>query len=436
LDDGPWPIAAALAEARTPGRWSLHFLNGSFPWQAALAGFEALAGLALALGWRTRVATVLAWVLTISAQSRNGLVLGGGSAVLRLLLFWGMWLPLGARWSLDARRRSPTDGSAPEAAFSMATAALLIQIALIYGFNALHKTGAAWHARGDAIAMTLQCEIYTRHAGRELLAWPGLLHVMTRFVYWMEAVVPLLIFLPWGTALIRTAAVFLFVTFHTGLAVTMNIGTFPYVCIVAWLALIPSEAWDRWRPRQAGLQRARLLPNALAATALIYVLCWNLRFWWPRLIPRPLVSIGTALRLDQRWRMFSPNPWNTEGWIVVVGTDGSGRETNLITGESPVNWRRPPDLGELAPDTAWRKFAISIAREGRGERRSRWYVEWLARKWQQSHPGAPPFVRLELYYLSQSIYDHQAVPDNYLIYEDPPSDLGKEAAPLSDSSPL
>ena len=62
-DEGVWPVTVAWAEDWAPGMWSLHLLNGSFGWQAALWIAEALAGLALLLGWRTRTVAVLAWVL-------------------------------------------------------------------------------------------------------------------------------------------------------------------------------------------------------------------------------------------------------------------------------------------------------------------------------------------------------------------------------------
>jgi hypothetical protein len=431
-DDGPWPAAAALADHVPAGQWSLHFLTGTLAGQAAFAGLEAAAGFALLLGWRTRSANVVAWLLTISVQSRNPLVLGGGSAVFRMLLFWALWLPLGERWSLDARRRQALQ--APTV-LSAASAALLLQIAAIYIFNALHKSGAAWHSRGDAIAMAMHCETYAGSAGRALLAWPGLLTPLTHTVYWLEALGPLLIFVPWGKARLRAASVALFLAFHAGLAVTMNLGAFPYVCMVAWLSILPFEFWERWRPVEPSSRRSPAWSDALAAAAFAYVLCWNLRAWFPAILPEPLPAVGQALRIDQRWGMFAPEPWKIEGWVVVVGTDREGRETNLLTGQSPVIWKRPEKLGEVFSSADWRKFTMNVVHAGRSER-ARWYAQWLAREWQRVHPEAPPFVRLEVYYLSYPIYDHRGVPDNYLVWDDPPSEPEKPAMSPTESPQL
>src|SRR5262245_4341584 len=54
---------------------SVHLLDGSLPFQAALCYFEALVGLALLVGWQTRSATILAWFLTISLHARNPLII-------------------------------------------------------------------------------------------------------------------------------------------------------------------------------------------------------------------------------------------------------------------------------------------------------------------------------------------------------------------------
>ena len=63
-------------------------------------------------------------------------MLNSGPALSALFLFWGMMLPLGARWPLDARKRgAPAAG----AVLTAAGAALLGQVALVYFFAAAYK---------------------------------------------------------------------------------------------------------------------------------------------------------------------------------------------------------------------------------------------------------------------------------------------------------
>ncbi len=432
-DEGVWPAAVAWAEGYAPGTWSLNLLDSSLGWQAGLAVAEAAAGLALLLGWRTRIVTVLAWVLVASMHLRDVMVVSGGSHLLRQYLFWGMWLPLGARWSLDARRRPSPPG---EAVLSMASAALLLQIALVYVANAIYKSDPAWRTTGDAVFMALSQESYTRPLGRALLAWPDLLRVLTHATFALEALGPWLAFIPWRTARWRLLSAALFISFHAGLAVTMTLGLFPFLSITGWLVFLPGALWQRFSPSSSSTPSSRALGdeegdsrpavtcgnrflqaapavNLIVAACFALVVCWNLRPGFPAL--KRLDPLGRLLRFEQRWMMFAPKPRQVDTWWVVVGTDAGGIETNLWTGESPVNWRRPPDFDAFFPNDTWKLYLHNL-RSGSAQR-PRLFAEWLARRWQAQHPGAAPFTKLEIYQLEESIYRRGAEPDNYLIYD-------------------
>ncbi len=93
----------ALARASSDSVLSLHLISGDLAVQGGLFVVAALAALALTAGWRTRTMAVLSWVLLVSLQHRNWLLQNVGDRVLVLILFWALFLPLGARWSLDAR---------------------------------------------------------------------------------------------------------------------------------------------------------------------------------------------------------------------------------------------------------------------------------------------------------------------------------------------
>ena len=109
-DAGVLPLSVLLRQQWNNGWWSLHALSGDAGLQWLLFGLAAVFAVQLVLGWRTRVAHVASWVLLASAQARNPLVLQGGDDLLRLVTFWSMFLPLGATWSLDARREGRRDG--------------------------------------------------------------------------------------------------------------------------------------------------------------------------------------------------------------------------------------------------------------------------------------------------------------------------------------
>jgi hypothetical protein len=99
-DEGVWPRGVADA----PWHFSLYRLGG-LGTASVLHAVAALCALLLLAGWRTRLATAASWLLLVSLQVANPLLTNNGDILLRMLLLWGMFLPLGARWSLDARRR-------------------------------------------------------------------------------------------------------------------------------------------------------------------------------------------------------------------------------------------------------------------------------------------------------------------------------------------
>ena len=84
--------------------WSLHTLTGSVAGQTVLFACAAACAVALILGYRTRLALVLSWLLLASLHARNPILQYGGDHLLRMLLFWSLFLPLGCYWSIDRLR--------------------------------------------------------------------------------------------------------------------------------------------------------------------------------------------------------------------------------------------------------------------------------------------------------------------------------------------
>jgi len=80
-------------------RWSLYWLSQHDAWPAILFIIAGLAALALLAGMRTRLATLVSFVLLLSLHNRAPILLQGGDILLLLLLFWALFLPWGERWS-------------------------------------------------------------------------------------------------------------------------------------------------------------------------------------------------------------------------------------------------------------------------------------------------------------------------------------------------
>ena len=203
-DQGVFSRAALIAdEAAQPasGRaaWSVHLLAGDVWTQIALFLFAGWFAGWLLIGYRTRLATVACYVLTVSLQNRNPLVTDAGDIVLKCLLFWSMFLPLGAAASVDRRLAPRGEGDVPPRRFaSLATAALLLQVAMIYWCTAAEKHSEIWHPRYTALFYTFSIDIFATPLGHGLLRYPDLLRWLTASAYLLEWLGPLFALLTLG----------------------------------------------------------------------------------------------------------------------------------------------------------------------------------------------------------------------------------------------
>ncbi len=232
------------------GSWetSLHLLNGRWQIQALMFALSFVFALMLLIGYRTRLATFFSWLLLVSVQLRNPMVLQGGDILFRMVLFWGLFLPLGACYSVDSALASnPPPGN--KNIFSMGTMAFIFQIAFLYWFTAAIKMSGAskvvWWDQGMAVYNTLSIDQFARPLGQYLLGFPKLLKVFNYATILNEMFGSFLFFMPVWTAGFRILGVFNFILMHVCFALCMVVGPFSYIGSIAVLPLIPGVFWDK-----------------------------------------------------------------------------------------------------------------------------------------------------------------------------------------------
>jgi hypothetical protein len=265
-DSGILPRTVLVEQVLSPWAFSLHLMNGAEAFQALLFGVAALAALGMLVGYRTRLMTFFVWLLILSIQLRNPLINGAESPLLRMLLFWGMLLPLGAYWSVD-RVRSALPRPSPQF-LSLATFGLFLQIAFVYWFTAALKSGPEWRTDYTALYYALSLDQLATPIGQLLLDFPSLLQVLTFGTFLLEALGPLLLFCPFFTGPVRTGAALAFMGLHFGIWLTMDIGIFPWISALCMVCFFPTWFWDRASTLRSALLRrvepARRLQHATA----------------------------------------------------------------------------------------------------------------------------------------------------------------------------
>ncbi|MEZ4814507.1 MAG: HTTM domain-containing protein [Bdellovibrionota bacterium] len=134
----------------------LHCLSSSYDWTIALFIAHAVFGLMLMIGWKTRFSILASWLLTVSVQFRNPLVIDGGDVLLRCYLLWMLVLPVSERFSIDSRKnKNPSTNN-----LSYFNLALPLQCFLLYFMSALFKTGADWWPLGTATGYALSLDAF------------------------------------------------------------------------------------------------------------------------------------------------------------------------------------------------------------------------------------------------------------------------------------
>ncbi len=243
-DKGLIPRAALYEKFANSWQLSLHLMSGSTEVEALLFVIGGILALMLLAGYQTRSASFWTWLLFTSLNARNPYVVHGGDSLLNMLLFWGIFAPWGARYSVDSAL-NPTLTTLPKRVFSVGTVALLLQMPLVYFFGGVLKNGLEWRHDFTAILYSLKAPDYALPLGVWMTSYPGWLKVLTASTLVLEMAGALLLFCPFRTKTVRFFVILAFFFLQLGLALTLRLGLFPVVSVAALLPFVPGSFWDR-----------------------------------------------------------------------------------------------------------------------------------------------------------------------------------------------
>jgi hypothetical protein len=229
---------------RQPGDASYWGVFGLFTSdRALLIGWAVLlvASLALTIGWHSRVAALVVFVLIMSFQHRDPWVWNSGDVVVRIEALVLALSPCGAALSLDQARRGETFWSAQQRP-QWAVRLLQVQMSLIYVASALSKiTGTAW-PHGTAVSYALRLPDLVLLTPPDWVTNSALLmNAATWGTLALELCLGLLV---WNRRL-RAWVLAVGVVMHTVIMATIAVGFFTLAMFVLYLAFIPPETVQR-----------------------------------------------------------------------------------------------------------------------------------------------------------------------------------------------
>jgi hypothetical protein len=261
---------------------------------------------AFAIGYRTRLANFIVYVLNTFVFMQDFFILSGAELLAHLLLLWCLFLPLDRYWAVDgALDPRPRDRPYPLLPFL----ALRLQITSVYVFAALFKLTMSSWLDGSAVSWSLQDNVFGgRATGLYLVDHsPMLLSVLTELVIVLQLAFPFLIYCPWRNDLTRGFALAATAGMHSSFIFCLAIGPFPYISLTMLLLLVP----DRWVAQLLRARRARL-----ARVAVFYepgcVLCQKISLLLREFLLSPTAAVLPASADAEALRLLSEN----RSWVV------------------------------------------------------------------------------------------------------------------------
>ncbi|MGZ6540195.1 MAG: HTTM domain-containing protein [Bacteroidia bacterium] len=399
--EGVLPVSLLLEYDFKPLRWSFHYLSDTFAYQSFLFVLHGLITLFLIFGFRTRLFSILSWIFIVSLQNRNPFIQQGGDDLLRLTIFWGMFIPWGAFYSLDRKRSSMLPA---KYYFSIANFGYLLLISAVYFFSALYKTSPEWRTEGTAIYYALSLDQIRVGMGDWLYGHPLLMKGLTFFVYYgLEIIAPLIILLP--SSRMRAIGALGIIMLHIGIVLNLYVGLFYIIGITSALGLLPSKLMDRLdaiilRSKQElnnsyykcrnGFKKIKSL-NLMKAAFLAFVIILSLLMslgncaWFPFKVNYRMQYVTNALKLEQFWGMFSPYIYKKDGWYIYRGLKKDNSVWDIYNDKPGTDTIKPAHIDKMYPTDRWRKFAENYQRDNYNFMRP-YYCQYLLKKWNRHHP--------------------------------------------------
>ncbi len=225
------------------------------------------------LGLRARVSTIITCLLLFSFQERNPMILAGGEALLRVVGFLLMIAPGISAFSLDRAKfqlKSWTKNKErlPPLQMPMWPYRLLLwQLIVLYITSGWDKLSGDMWWNGTAIEAVLRLETFTEPWAEPVIPFLSAqtlalsrLTVLYEWT-WFVLLIPAVLWKRIGFTAhgIKRVVLFFGVIFHTGIAIVMSVGTFPYAIMAAYLGLLHEKDHEALRARINRLRYGKIV---------------------------------------------------------------------------------------------------------------------------------------------------------------------------------
>lgn len=412
---GILPLKAMFEYCWNEYHFSFHAINGMWQFQLVLFLISIVSASCLLLGFKTKTSTFISWILMCSLHSRNSMILQGGDDLLRMCLFWGLFLPWQRFYSIDGI--NDVKKYEEKSYHGIVGIALMLQIAYVYFFSGLQKSSPEWHQDATALYYALSFDQILLPLGKVIYFYPELLKTLTQIVIKIEVFAPFLFFIPVKNNVFRSIAVFIFIAMHIGITSILFVGLFSLIGISTQMAMLPSFAMD-WFDKITNRIQKKITPifilfapqqintnspSSIVKNFSIALLIWYISLWnigntnLGYTINPSLRWFGHILRLDQNWGVFAPGVIKDDGWYILEATTIDDRKIDIYRNGMEIDYKKPKNIVSEIKNDRWRKYGEQMMMQYNGWMRG-YYCNYVTRKWNESHPENH-IKKLEIVYM-------------------------------------
>lgn len=323
-----------------PSIWSLHFITNNIYWQYTLLWAIIIAALLFTIGYKTKVISIVLWLLLISLHFRIHPILNSGAIVQYTLYLWAFFLPIDTHFTYKNITKGIPIGIGTQYT-SWVNFSFVSQLAIIFVFSVFFKIRSEHWLDGTAVYRSIHSENYVSLLG----LWfqfvpPLLLKLSTYIVLFIELFAPLFILISFFQSKfsekIQGAGVAQLLLLSTIFGTLFSFGVFPFVMLTATIACIPSSWWNKIIHQTTILKEhsyqciqpvTQSLDFTIGSLLLLGIILYgNLHEYQPNnfsLHRSAQRFIYTPLKLHQKWSMYAQESWQTHWFAANAITQSS-----------------------------------------------------------------------------------------------------------------
>ncbi len=217
----------------------------------------------LMIGYKTKLSQVMCAIIIISIHNRAIMLENAADFFMNCMLIWTVFLPLGISFSIDSLSNTLKNNKEnsiddlnnrdfgvkkSQTLYSFAYFCMIYQLATIYFFTGLDKTGYDW-MNGSAVYKMFQLDTFLTPVGyflREYITFP----VSKFFTYstlGIEYFAPVILFFPFYSYILRFLFIIVYSIFHISIRLVIKVGLFSYVLMCCFILLIDKYFIEKFK---------------------------------------------------------------------------------------------------------------------------------------------------------------------------------------------